>query len=235
MFRIFGVLAIVMTLMYTAPAMAQKSAACAPSSKVAVNVTFEHKQHPIEKDVTSRSLTERVKQEDEDSVFAQEARWMVGGLHDGRLGTSFSMAHMIRTNPDGTVCATPNAYTYNVVFENKIYIAEDYKQLGCRYSATMAHERLHEKADLKYITEYVRDVQGVLEQAMAGIKPLGPMAEKDLDMARENLAQEIAAKTRPLYDAMNKKRRDAHAKIDSYENYMRSSALCPGQFPRFEE
>lgn len=235
MSRMSGILLAALILFYGAPAMAQKTSPCAPPTRIPVKVTFEHKKHPIEKDVTSRTLTGFVKESDKESVFAKEAKWMVGGLHDGRISSSYSMAYMVRTNPDGTVCATPNAFNYDVVFENKIYIAEDYKKLGCRYSATMAHERLHEKTDLKYAQEYVRDVQKVLEQALMNVKPIGPMSKEELAIARENFSSSIAAQTKPLFEAMSKKRSAAHGEIDSYQNYMRSSALCPGQFPRFEE
>ncbi len=235
MIRLSGALAVLIMLFYAAPVHAQKSSPCAPSTRVPVKVTFEHKQHPIQKDVTSRTLTGYMQETDKESVFAQEAKWMVGGLHDGRISTAYAMAYMIRTNPDGTVCATPNAFTYDVIFENKIYIAEDYKKLGCRYSATMAHERLHEKTDLKFAKEYVRDAQTVLEQALAGVKPIGPMSKEALPAAREALSREIASKTKPLFDAMSQKRNAAHSEIDSYQNYMRSSALCPGQFPRFDQ
>src|SRR6218665_2744560 len=110
MSRMSGILLAALMLFYGAvPAVAQKSSACAPSTRIPINVTFEHKQHPIEKDITSRTLTGYVKESDKESVFAQEAKWMVGGLHDGRISSSYSMAYMIRTNPDGSVCATPNA------------------------------------------------------------------------------------------------------------------------------
>lgn len=213
---------------------------CPPAAPVKVNVTFEHKQNPVEKNVTSRQLTAHMREQDasaggEGNIFATEAHWMVGGLNSSRYRISYKMPYMRRDGKDGMSCIMPQSFDYHIVYENTIYIAEDFRQMGCRYSATMAHEKRHEKADLRIFEEFSIDVRKTLEKAVAGMRPVGPLPAAAVEAAFEKKAAETAAQVQPLIDRMLQTRKRRHAEIDSYENYMRDTALCPEQFPRFEE
>lgn len=214
---------------------------CPPATPVSVKVTFEHIQTPVEKNVTSRQLTDEMRTADiqaggDSNIFATEAHWMVGGLNRSNIKTSYQMPYLRRDNASaGTSCFMPQEFNYNITYENTIFIAEDFKLMGCRYSATMAHEKRHEKTDLKLLEEYAADAQKTLEAAVAGLRPIGPVPTGDLEAEYTKVMESLTEKLRPAYTRMLQIRRQKQADIDSYENYMRDTALCPEQFPRFDE
>lgn len=214
---------------------------CPPASPVTVHVNFEHKQNPVEKNITSRQLTDEIRTADikaggDDNIFAAEAHWMVGGLNRSQIKTSYSMPFLRRDNKTaGTSCFMPQEFHYNITYENTIFIAEDFKLMGCRYSATMAHEKRHEKTDLKMLEGYALDARKALEKAVSGMRPTGPIPTHQLEAEYAKLAAQIAETLHPIYARMTQIRRQKQADIDSYDNYMRDTALCPEQFPRFDE
>ena len=210
---------------------------CPPAAPVKVSVTFEHKQNPVEKNITSQALTAQMRQPENagENTFASEAHWMVGGLNSSNLRTGYQTPYLRHDSKDGTSCIMPQAFNYTITYENTIYIAEDFKLLGCRYSATMAHEKRHEKADIKILENHADAVRKALEQAVSGFRPVGPLPAANVEAAYKQVAEQITASLQPLHARMMEERRRKHAEIDSYENYMRDTALCPEQFPRFEQ
>lgn len=212
---------------------------CPSAAPVKVSVHFEHKQNPVEKKVTSQALTAQMRQvenaPDSANAFATEAHWMVGGLNSSNLRTGYQMPYLRRDSKDGMSCIMPQAFNYTITYENTIYIAEDFRLMGCRYSATMAHEKRHEKTDLKILEDHADAVRKALEKAVSGLRPIGPIPTQNVEAEYARRAAELAAYIQPLHAQMMDERRKKHAVIDSYENYMRDTALCPEQFPRFEQ
>lgn len=212
---------------------------CPPATPVKVTVTFEHKPNAVEKNVTSQALTAQMRAAEsageKETSFASEAHWMVGGLNSSKLRTGYQMPYLRRDSKEGMSCIMPQAFNYTITYENTIYIAEDFKLMGCRYSATMAHEKRHEKADIKILENHAGKVRKALEQAVSGMRPIGPIPSSGVEAAYRQLAEQIAASLQPLHAQMAEERRRKQAEIDSYENYMRDTALCPEQFPRFEQ
>lgn len=221
----------------TMPALAND---CPPAAPVKVNVTFEHKPNPVEKNVTSRQMTNEMRTADiqaggDTNIFATEAHWMVGGLNRSQIKTSYQMPYMRRDNKTaGTSCFMPQAFNYNIVYENTIFIAEDFRLMGCRYSATMAHEKRHEKTDLNLLEQYAADAQKALEAAVSGLRPIGPIPSSQLEAEYAKLMETITQSLHPVFARMMQVRQKKQADIDSHENYMRDTALCPEQFPRFD-
>ena len=160
---------------------------------------------------------------------------MVGGLNRSQIKTSYQMPYMRRDNKTaGTSCFMPQAFNYNIVYENTIFIAEDFRLMGCRYSATMAHEKRHEKTDLNLLEQYAADAQKALEAAVSGLRPIGPIPSSQLEAEYAKLMETITQSLHPVFARMMQVRQKKQADIDSHENYMRDTALCPEQFPRFD-
>jgi hypothetical protein len=203
--------------------------ACPPATPVKIDVNIAHDKNPIEKSISSFELTRRM-QENGDS-FA-EAGWWTGGINSSKLKVEYSMPYRQITGKGGQVCFMPTSFTYKLTYENQIYIAEDFKLQGCRYSVTLAHERTHERMDMMVIKQFESKIRKALQKAATGIRPAGPMPARNAPAAIEQMAQGLLSAIEPVMAEMNEERRKKHAQIDNYESYMRDTALCPNQFPR---
>ena len=51
---------------------------------------------------------------------------------------------------------------------------------------------------------------------------------------KRRVIQQIGAGLAPLWKQFWEERRTKQAQIDTIQNYMRDTALCPGQFPKFD-
>lgn len=217
---------------------AAPAAACPPPVAVKVNVTFTHKENPVVKHITSQAMTQKMRSsgnaEETSTTLATEANWMVGGLNESSIRMRYEMPIVRLPRGDDNTCFMPTAFNYEIIYENTIYIAEDFKLMGCRYSATMAHEKRHEKTDLRIMEKFAADVRRELEIAVRGLRPVGPIPNDNLQQEYETVAQKLTAGLKPLQEKMLAERHKKNSEVDSHENYMRDTALCPEQFPRFE-
>lgn len=217
---------------------AAPAAACPPPTTVKVNVTFTHKENPVVKDVTSQSMTQKMRSssstEESTTTLAAEANWMVGGLNESSIRMRYEMPIVRLPRGTDSTCFTATAFNYDIIYENTIYIAEDFKLMGCRYSATMAHEKRHEKTDLRIMEKFTADVRRELETAARGLRPVGPVPNDTLQQEYEAMAQRMVAGLKPIQEKMMAERHKKNSEVDSHENYLRDTALCPEQFPRFE-
>lgn len=205
---------------------------CPPATPVKVELSVAHNKNPVEKTVTSYELTQRMKEQGDQFV---ESGWWTGGINSSKLKIQYNMPYRHIRGRDGSSCFMPVSFVYKLTYENQIYIAEDFKHLGCRYSATLNHERTHERMDMTVIKQYEIPLRRTLQSAVAGIRPVGPVPAKDLEAAVDAMMKQILASLDPVIEQMNEDRRKKHALIDNEESYRRDTALCPNQFPRMEK
>lgn len=207
-----------------------------PSSAppVEVEVRVVHKEQPLVTHKTSQELTAEFRY-DPDATSSTDGLWMVGGLNQSVIGGSYKVQYDQRINQQtGSVCVAPHKVVYEIVYTNTIYIAQDFKSMGCRYSATMAHEKRHVNTDLRVLDKYVPVIRDDLYRAASNIGMRGPFSGEQLAEVRRDMTELIAAGADKTMTQLREERRRRQADIDSYENYMRDTALCPDQFPKFD-
>lgn len=210
-------------------------AACPSSAPpVEVDVSIVHNQQPIVTDKTSQQLTAEFRY-DPDATSSTDGLWMVGGLNQSVIGGSYKVQYEQRVNPQtGGVCVAPHKVQFDIVYTNTIYIAQDFKSMGCRYSATMAHEKRHVNADLRVLDKHLSAIRDALHRAASKIGVRGPFSGEQLAEVRRDMTELIAAGADKAMTDMREDRRKRQADIDTHENYLRDTALCPDQFPKFD-
>jgi len=223
----------------TLPAMYMLSALakCPAQGPVEVDVRLAKTDNAYILDQTSAQLTRNFGK-NMDTTLATDGKWMVSGVTvvgGNNLRSQFGAEFKTSTNySSDTMCFTISKITYEIQYSPDVYIASDYKNMGCRYSATLAHEKRHVAADERTFTDYIPYFKDQLERAAEAMPPKGPIPVSQSQDAQHAALKELAEGAAPLWDELLALRRKRQALIDTPENYMRDTALCPGQFPKFD-
>ena len=208
--------------------------ACPQPGKVDVQVTLKVDEKPYITDVTSQWLTDNFGN-DPDGTLATDGKWMVGGLMKSNLSGAYNAQFSVLSDrKTGNACLSVRTVTYTINYAPQIYIASDYKHLGCRYSQTMAHEKRHVQTDKRVFNEFIPKMKNQIRKHVESMPAQGPYAPAQLPQEQQRILQQIAQSIKTLEGELIAKRRQEQAKIDTLENYQRDTALCPGQFPKFD-
>lgn len=211
---------------------------CPTQGPVDVEVQFVQRDNPIITNMTSAQLTQR-EMNNPNATMATDGKWMVGGvtvvnpdsgLKDD-LQFGFQATTEIRT---GAACFAVNKVIYTITYSPDVYIASDFLNMGCRYSATLMHEKRHVNTDIRILTDYVPEMRKAIQAVADSLGPQGPYAVGDLEVQKQRVGQELAASLKPQWEQLLTLRRQKQAEIDTVQNYLRDTALCPGQFPKFD-
>jgi hypothetical protein len=218
-------------------AIAMTTADCPAQGPVEADVQFVAKDPPHINTQTAAQLTQQFGH-DPDSTLATDGKWMVSGVtvvsRDGlqeQIGLQFKATAEVKT---GTTCFTVAKVTNIITYSPTIYIASDYQNMACRYSATLMHEKRHVDTDIRTITDFIPDMKTAVAAYAQSLGPQGPYAAADLEKEKQRVVQQVANGLKPTWDQLLALRRKRQAEIDTVPNYMRDTALCPGQFPKFD-
>jgi len=212
------------------------TAGCPDQGRISVDVRLDRTDSPYITNLTSHQLTAQYGR-DPDSTLSTDGNWMVSGVTvisgDGlRAQTKMSFNTQTNYKTDST-CFTVDKIEYEIQYSPKVYIASDYKDMGCRYSATLMHEKKHVQTDVRTITDFIPDMEKKIEAA-AEIGPQGPYPTAGVEQQQRRVMKEVNEVLKPVWIELVELRRERQAEIDTEENYLRDTALCPGQFPNFD-
>lgn len=211
--------------------------ACPAQGPVAVDVHLQKADNAYITNQSSQQLT-ALYGRDPDASMATDGRWMVGGVtvvSRGGLQHSLKAEFKTLTNyAHDTVCFTVASVEDEIQYSPQIYIASDFLNLGCRYSATLMHEKRHVDADVRTFTDFAPYMRDKIERTAEALPPQGPVPVNQLEEAEHDVLKQLSDSIGPLRDQMLELRRKRNAAIDTLPNYLRDTALCPGQFPKFD-
>jgi len=106
--------------------------------------------------------------------------------------------------------------------------------MACRHAVVLNHEKHHKDTAERSITDYMPDMKRALERYAATLTPQGPYAQTEFNSHVDALFKQIAAAVQPQWQEMQALDRKRQAEIDTEANYRRETAMCPGQFPKFD-
>jgi hypothetical protein len=208
--------------------------ACPMSGKVDVDVKLTVQESPYVTNVTAQWLTDNFKN-DPDGTLATDGNWMVGGLTKSNIKGGYSAQFATHENRQtGDICIALKDVTYTIVYAPVVYVASDFAHMGCRYSQILAHEKRHVMTDRHTLTDYIPDIKRQLKKTAEGIPARGPFPRSEAATHQQAILQQLAASVSGIEAQLIQARRSAQAKIDTIENYTRDTAVCPGQFPKFD-
>lgn len=207
---------------------------CPLQGKVDVTVKLDNPPPPVSIALTAQQLTDQFGR-DPDSTLSTDGKWMTSGMTRSTIGASYKASFASHTNTQtGAACFALDKVEYTIHYKPEIYIASDYKHMGCRYSATMMHERNHVKIDIRTITDFIEPMRVRLKAAAEAMGPQGPYPAAQINTEKQRVMDAVGATLKPIAEELSALRRVRQATIDTEEMYRRDTALCPGQFPKFD-
>lgn len=210
------------------------NAGCPAQGKVDVDVRLDKRDSAYITNLTSQQLTTKYGR-DPDSTLSTDGHWMVSGVtvvSEGGLSAQTKMSfNVLPDYKNNTACLTVDKVEYTVQYAPKIFIAQDYKDMGCRYSATLMHEKRHVQTDVRTFSDFFPDIARDTVQRVGAQGPFPYAAAPDM---QKRAMDQINADLKPVFDRLVELRRKRQAEIDTEANYIRDTALCPGQFPKFD-
>lgn len=220
----------------TAAYMLAAASACPAQGSASIEVRIKQHDTPYNTEYTAHQLTQMFGN-DLDSTLSTDGHWMVSGVTVTSRGgltsqtkAQFSITPNYKTD---TACFTIQKVEYEINYRPAIYIASDYKNMGCRYSATLMHEKRHVQQDMKTLTDYKRTMEKAIEKHLSG-RRFPEVTREGAEIVQQRALKELNEALEPTWQALIELRRKRQAEIDTEENYRRDTALCPGQFPDFK-
>lgn len=202
--------------------------------QVDIQVRIEHQEMPVVTGKTSRELTGEFLL-NSDATTSTDGHWMVGGLNHADIGGNYSVQYEQHIHAQaGTACIAPQKVEFDIVYTSTIYMANNFKPVSCGYGATMAHQKRHIATDLRVLEKHIPNIRAALAKAAGAIGMRGPFTGDQLPAAREKIAEDIAIAADNAMQALREERRKRQAEIDTYDDYVRDTAACPGQFPKYD-
>ncbi|HYD19152.1 MAG TPA: hypothetical protein VEF76_11795 [Patescibacteria group bacterium] len=211
--------------------------ACMAQAPFDVDIRLAKRDAAYNTDYTSQQLTAQYGA-DPDSTLSTDGQWMVSGVTvvsaGGLAGQTLISFNTMTNYKNDTTCITVDKVEYEVQYAPKIFIASDYKNMGCRYSATLMHEKRHVQTDERTFTDFFPEIAKSIRHSVERIGAQGPFPKAMVPDAQKQVMARINADLQPVFQRMVEIRRKRQAEIDTEQNYLRDTALCPGQFPKFD-
>lgn len=196
---------------------------------IEVDVQFEHIETPYVTTLTAEQLTNDFEFDPDSTIATEKGLWEVAGMNHSRFKTQYMLDYQDYTDKkSGKRCFAPKKITFQVTYENTIYIASDSVQKGCRYSVTKAHEERHVDMDLRVTRQYMPRIEQAISRGAEEIGYLVYTPETAQESVETFLAP-VRAQVEPVFEKMIQERRAKQATIDTPEMYRRDTALCPDQ------
>ena len=197
---------------------------CVVPKAPTINVSPVTKE--IEYDLSHDSEELGTMQNDTVNPYAPGTDTSTGGLRQDAPQISIEVKIGYKQHPTGPVCFWYDTVDINIQLQPKIYIASDHAENKKCRDAIVEHEKKHVVVDRQIINKYAQDIGKAVQEAInsaGGIGPYNPDRIQDIqNMMSEHIKTAYASRQLALTQEM----RSQQAKIDSYEEYERVSAIC---------
>jgi hypothetical protein len=199
---------------------------CPPPAVPAVQVQFINNPPTFSYDKTTRELGEI----DSDTVFSQGPRevFITGGLTQSRISTEFSAGYKSLMHPKTReTCVWIDNINVKIVYSPLVHIASDYPAGSCMNRETTQHELRHVNVDIITINEHLPRLKAAVQNVSYDIGTQGPYAEADIDKARDLYMNVVRTALKTSAVEMNDIRMKRQQQIDTRQEYLRLSKVCP--------
>ena len=228
------------------------SPACpAPKNEPSVEVLFTQDQPDIITNLTSRQLAANTADFDRQALkgtdaaarytadrraqalqtIRQEGESFTGGYMTGALGAKYNLQFSAQRAYGNAAeeCVYVDKVSLEIHYSPKIYVSADYKPYACANTIITAHEKNHIARDLLAISVSLPGIKKTLQEILKQQNGQGPYAA---DTALATGSQIIDSRvdgemTRAAFNPLGLLRAQYQAVLDTPENYLRQSMLCP--------
>jgi len=197
--------------------------------EIAVDVQFEHIQAPYVTSMSSQELTENFEFDPDSTIATEKGLWQVAGMNQSRFKWHYKIDYQqFADKKNDQICFAPKKITFNLIYENTIYIASDSLRKGCRYSVTKSHEKRHVDTDVRISKQYLPKIKQAMSRATDSIG-YAAYSPETAQQSVDHFLAPIQAQIEPILEKMKQERREKQAAIDTPEMYRRDTAICRGQ------
>ena len=154
--------------------------------------------------------------------------FVTGGLTRGQITTSWetSFAKMLDER-SGIACIWLKDIHLTLSYMPNVYIASEHRPGSCRYDVIMEHEIRHVNTDIMTLNEYLPRIQQNVQYAVDTLGVRGPFHDAQTDRIRQDMQDVVSGRLRDTLAEMDAVRRQRQQLIDTRQEYMRLSNLCP--------
>lgn len=199
---------------------------CPPQQAATVTINVVNNPPVYDNSYSSAELGEvpidtRISQHS-DEVF------ITGGLTRGEITTSWNTSFSkLLDESSGLSCLWLKSVDLTLSYTPTVYIASEHRPGSCRYNVIMEHEVRHVNTDIMTLNEYLPLIQQNLQYAVNTLGVHGPYLDMQMQSIQQNMRDVISGRLRDTLLEMDSLRRQRQQLIDTRQEYMRLSRLCP--------
>lgn len=209
------------------------AAECPAQGPIAVDVQLTVRDSPYVTNMTAVEMNKAFRNDTNTTLSTD--RWIIDGLTRSSFQSQVSGNYASVTKPmTGETCFALTSVSFNIVFAPVIYVASDFQGMACRHSVVLTHEKHHVDTAERTLTDYIPDMKKAIERYTETLAPQGPFAAGDVQPHIQALFRQVSDAMKPQWEEMMTLNRQRQAAIDTEANYRRETAMCPGQFPKFD-
>lgn len=201
---------------------------CAPQPPPEVDLQFQEAPPVIINNKSARELGNFKS----DTVFSHGANevFTTGGLTFSKISSGFRFGYKTLTDPEsGQGCIWLDKISLTVEYAPKVYIASGFRPGSCRYGVTATHEQRHVDTDVVTLHEYVPRVKQAVADAASSLGAQGPADKNGVARARDLFGSVLRTEMEKQLKEMERVRMMRQQAIDTRQEYLRLSKLCPGE------
>lgn len=151
------------------------------------------------------------------------------GLARSQLRTSVTFSKLT-LNGAGGACSRVTHIQARIALENlEVIVAREIPRGTCGWTVVRAHEMEHVSIDRRVLTRLRPRIRSYLIEAAV---QLGPVRGRSAEEAGAHIRRYLEEALDQVMRGIEKQRHDAHARLDTLDEYTRLSTVCGGQIGR---
>jgi hypothetical protein len=201
---------------------------CDPQAAPAVKVHFQ--QHPAQ--VTNNLTHQQLGTFNVQTQFSHGHNeiFITGGITESNIKTDFGVNFQMLQMPfNGPACVWVKDIDVTITYAPVVHIASEYKQGTCRFESTWQHELKHVNTDIITLRDSAPMIEAATQNAAAALGVIGPIKAEEIKPAQDRIVQQVGQAVKAAFDRTEQTRLQRQQTIDTREEYMRLSKLCPGE------
>ena len=162
---------------------------------------------------------------DTDSPYDDDVITDVGGLMSGRINIDHEI-ELDEEYHDGLHCFFYKEINVEIAISPKVYIAKEYPKGTCMFDEIKKHENKHVLVDRKVVNKYAKKVGIKLVDLINEEMLVGPVREKDSQLATDYLRNKVKAEINYIAKQMYDERNRRQQLVDSLGEYQDVTDNC---------
>ena len=151
---------------------------------------------------------------------------ITGGYTNGKVKADFEMQFAYQAYGAGNFCLWPGTVRVHVSYVPDVFIASDYREGGCRYKDTLAHEFRHVHTDIDTLKKYLPALENAARAEARRMEAPPPMSQSRMIRVRQEFIDRVQAAISVPLNKLDAERKEKQALIDTRQEYLRASHAC---------